>query len=41
MGHAESFDSITLPEVVFRIGAIDTALRPAHALLKQLGPKGP
>ncbi len=40
VGHAESFDSITLPEVVFRIGAIDTVLRPAHALLRQLGPKG-
>jgi predicted aspartyl protease len=40
VGHAESFDSITLPEVMLRIGAVDTILRPAHVLLKQLGPKG-
>jgi predicted aspartyl protease len=40
VGHAESFDSITLPEVMFRIGGVDTVLRPAHALLKQFGPKG-
>jgi predicted aspartyl protease len=40
VGHAESFDSITFPEVMFRIGGVDSVLRPAHALLKQLGPKG-
>jgi hypothetical protein len=39
VGHAESFDSITLPEVRFRIGHVDTTLRPAHVLLKQIGAK--
>jgi hypothetical protein len=37
VGNAESFDSITLPELKLRIGRLDVALRPAHVLLKQIG----
>ncbi len=39
VGHAESFDSITLPEVKLRIADLDAILRPAHVLLKQIGAK--
>jgi hypothetical protein len=39
VGHAESFDSITLPELTFRLGNLDAVLRPAHVLLKQIGAK--
>ncbi len=39
VGHAETFDSVTLPEVKFNIGQLDTLLRPAHVLLKQIGAK--
>jgi predicted aspartyl protease len=39
VGQAETFDSITLPEVKFEIGEVETVLRPAHVLLKQIGTK--
>ncbi len=39
VGHAENFDSITLPELKFQLGGADVALRPAHVLMKQLGAK--
>lgn len=39
VGHAQSFDSITLPELKLRLGGLDVALRPAHVLLKQIGAK--
>ena len=39
VGHAESFDSITVPVLMFRIGNADTTLSPAHVLLKQIGAK--
>ena len=39
VGHAETFDSVTVPELRFRIGNVDTKLRPAHVLLKQIGAK--
>ena len=39
VGNAESFDSITLPELTFSIGGTSAVLRPAHVLLKQIGPK--
>ena len=39
VGHAESFDSITLPELKFHLGGLDVALSPAHVLLKQIGAK--
>lgn len=39
VGHAETFDSITMPELKFRLGGAEVALRPAHVLLKQLGAK--
>jgi hypothetical protein len=39
VGHAENFDSITLPELKFQIGGTDVVLRPAHVLMKQLGAK--
>jgi hypothetical protein len=37
VGNAESFDSITLPEIKLKVGHLDVALRPAHVILKQLG----
>jgi hypothetical protein len=37
VGHAENFESITLPELKFQIGGSDVVLRPAHVLMKQLG----
>ncbi len=37
VGHAENFDSITLPELKFQLGGSDVVLRPAHVLLKQMG----
>jgi hypothetical protein len=39
VGNAESFDSITLPELTFSIGGTSAVLRPAHVLLKQIRPK--
>jgi predicted aspartyl protease len=37
VGHAEKFDSVTLPELRIRIGDSDTVLSPAHVLLKSIG----
>lgn len=39
VGHAESFDSVTLPELTFRLGGADAVLRPAHVILKDMGAK--
>jgi hypothetical protein len=39
VGHAESFDSITMPELKLNVGHLDVVLRPAHVLLKQIGAK--
>ena len=39
VGHAENFDSITLPELKFQLGGSDVVLRPAHVLMKELGAK--
>jgi len=39
VGHTENFDSITVPQLTFQIGGLDTVLHPAHVLLKQIGPK--
>jgi len=39
VGHAESFDSITIPELKFHLGGLEVALSPAHVLLKQIGAK--
>ena len=39
VGHAETFDSITLPELKLNIGQLDAVLRPAHVLLKEIGAK--
>jgi hypothetical protein len=39
VGHAESFDSITLPELRLNVGDLDVVLRPAHVILKQIGAK--
>lgn len=39
VGHAETFESVTLAELKIKIGHVDTALRPAHVLLKQIGSK--
>ena len=39
VGHAESFDSVTLPDLTFGIGGARPVLRPAHVLMKQIGPK--
>jgi predicted aspartyl protease len=37
IGHAERFDSITLPDLRIRLGGADTMLSPAHVLLKSIG----
>jgi predicted aspartyl protease len=39
VGNEESFDSITVPDLTFAIGGTNVILRPAHVLLKQIGPK--
>jgi predicted aspartyl protease len=39
VGGAESFESISLPELKLRLGGLDTRLRPANVLLKQIGPE--
>ncbi len=38
VGHAESYDSVSVPELTFRLGGVDTALRPAHVILREMGP---
>jgi hypothetical protein len=40
VGHAESFQSITLPKLNIRFGGADTVLSPAHVLLKSIGAEG-
>lgn len=40
VGHAETFESVTLPELTFHIGQMDALLKPAHVLLKQIGARG-
>ncbi len=40
VGQAESYDSITVPELKFKIGGVETVLRPAHVLLQHEGAKG-
>ncbi|MGI8961942.1 MAG: aspartyl protease family protein [Bryobacteraceae bacterium] len=37
VGHAEKFDSVTLPELRIRVGGSDTVLSPAHVILKSIG----
>ncbi len=37
VGHAESFESVTLPELKIRIGRANTVLAPAHVILKSIG----
>jgi hypothetical protein len=37
VGHAETFDSVTLSELRIRVGDSDTILSPAHVLLKSIG----
>jgi hypothetical protein len=37
VGHAEKFDSVTLPLLRIRVGGADTILSPAHVLLKSIG----
>ncbi len=39
IGHAESYDSITVPELKFQVSGVETALRPAHILLNHNGAK--
>jgi len=39
VGHAETFDSVVLPELSFEVGGLRTVLRPAHVILKDIGPK--
>jgi hypothetical protein len=39
VGNAQTFESITLPELRFEVGGADVALRPAHVLLKSIGAK--
>jgi predicted aspartyl protease len=37
VGHAETFDSVTLPELRIQLGGSDTVLKPAHVLLRSIG----
>jgi hypothetical protein len=37
VGHADKFESMTLPELRIRVGGADTVLSPAHVLLKSIG----
>jgi len=39
VSHAETFESMTLPELKLNVGHLDVMLRPAHVLLKQIGAK--
>jgi len=39
VGHAESFDSVMLPELTLRLAGTDVALRPAQVILKNMGAK--
>jgi predicted aspartyl protease len=39
VGHAETFESISVPDLRFEIGGMGTALRPAHVILKAIGAK--
>jgi predicted aspartyl protease len=40
VGHAETFDSVTLPELPIRLAGAATVLRPAHVLLQPLQAAG-
>jgi hypothetical protein len=37
VGHTETFDSVTLPELRIHLDGVDTVLSPAHVLLKSIG----
>jgi predicted aspartyl protease len=37
VGHAEKFDSLTLPRVGIRIGDFEATLSPAHVIMKSMG----
>jgi predicted aspartyl protease len=37
VGHRETFDAVTMPELRIQLGGFDTVLRPAHVLLKSIG----
>lgn len=39
VGHAEKFNSITLPELRIQVGDAETILSPAHVLLQSIGAK--
>jgi len=40
VGRAERFESVSLPDLTFRIGGLETVLRPAHVILRDLGARG-
>ena len=37
VGHAETFQSVTLPKLGIQVGGVDTVLSPAHVVLKSIG----
>ena len=37
MGHAETFQSVTLPKLGIQVGGVATVLSPAHVVLKSIG----
>lgn len=39
VGHTETFQSVTLPELKIQVGGARTVLAPAHVLLKSIGAK--
>jgi Aspartyl protease len=40
VGHAETFDSVSVPEVVFELGGSRAFLKPAHVILRDMGARG-
>jgi hypothetical protein len=40
VGHAETFDSVMVPEVIFELGGSRATLKPAHVILKEMGAGG-
>ena len=40
VGHAETFEAVTIPELKIQIGDRNTILSPAHVILKSIGASG-
>lgn len=40
VGHAETFDSVSVPEVVFELGGSRAFVKPARVILRDMGARG-